>query len=235
MFEHFGIYDALKGLWKHKVKILLVTVLCGILGVALVVWLNYDLEMSEEKYLASGTYYVEFTDDSFGDAEDKNAATTLNTVLDADFCMQFVTDYVLDSYGEAETKKMLDLGKGSEVTYEMIPKLVKHSVLADGNSVNLFLNSDDQKFAETVVEAYDAYVSYFVKEMGNVRTVKLGGVRQGYLEVQEKHSLVKFGIIGAMGGFVLGCIVIFCVVLFCPVINRESDLEEYGVRVFGKI
>ncbi|MGN9055884.1 hypothetical protein ACTNA4_05350 [Bariatricus sp. HCP28S3_A7] len=235
MFEHFGFLDAIAGLWRQKIKILVATVLCAVLGVCFASVMNYSLEVSEDKYLSSATYFVEFQEEDKENREEKNAATTLNTVLGADFCMKFITDDVIDNYGEENIKKALAMADDEEISYETIPALVKHSVLVDGNSVNIYLNASSQEFANAVINAYDSYVSHFATEMGNIRVVHLGGVQQGYVYEQEGYNKIKLGIIGAAGGFVLSCIIVFFWVLFCPVINRKSDFEEYGLRVFGKM
>ena len=46
MFEHFGFLDAIAGLWRQKIKILVATVLCAVLGVCFASVMNYSLEVS---------------------------------------------------------------------------------------------------------------------------------------------------------------------------------------------
>lgn len=240
MFEHFGLLDAILGIWRYKIQILIAALCCAVVGIAgSKVVENRNAEWEEERYIASRTYFLEFTDEKAVEntEEAKNAATLLNTILDADFCMQSVTENLEKKYSAKTLIERLELSVDEEnLTYDVIPALVNHSILADKNTVNINVNVTDGELAKAIIDSYDEYIEEFVDNMGNVSLTDLGGVHHSYYETKNSSvGAKKVAIIGFAAGLAMSCIVVFFYVLFNPVVNRRSDFEEYGLRVLGKL
>ena len=234
MFDNYGIKDVFYGLWKYKFYIAIILVVFTLLGYCLGV--SGLANVKEGDYCASVTYFVttkENKSDTKMYNDSKEYAENLRAMLSADFCYEVVFNSLCEKYTATELSEILNVSE-QKLNFISIQEVSTVSVLSGTSMVNLYVESEDEQFAQDLLNAYKSYVETdkVLKTFCSIREV--GGANQ-QLKGESAASPVKIAMIFFIVGAFLSAVFVFVITLTRPTLNERADIEQYGVTGLGEL
>lgn len=247
MFQKVGLLDLLVGIWRRKLKIVLVAVVALLLAISVTAWdyVNREKEGDEVAavYSKSAVYFVDTSEKSEGVDPVSQAQKVRNAyiaLLDSEFCAEYLQKNVgqeaqLGEYFLPDTDSQSKKMNIPDENIDAIYKALKVETFQDTSALRLSFQCTDSELGDRVL---DACYQYAVQESGKINPSTITEIgRSSYENVSEvtipigkrqfaKNVIKKAVVYGVILEFFYLLIAVF-VMIFRPVINRKTDLQNY--------
>ncbi len=198
-----------------------------------------DADAPAGTYTSYARLYVEFNHEET-DAANGTDYDKVSSNLQKDACMLiWDTQYLNEIIDELKLKEEEDL---SGITAEKLSWMINRN-FQGAHVMNIAVTDVDPNRAQEICEAViEKYIPVLKKYMNvdEVRVVNEASLPEGSkaAAASEAHiskgKLVKYGVVGFAGGFVLMAILLLLAFIIIDCARNESDLEYTGFRKFGK-
>lgn len=198
-----------------------------------------DADAPAGTYTSYARLYVEFNHEET-DAANGTDYDKVSSNLQKDACMLiWDTQYLNEIIDELKLKEQEDL---SGITAEKLSWMINRN-FQGAHVMNIAVTDVDPNRAQEICEAViEKYIPVLKKYMNvdEVRVVNEASLPEGSKaaaasEAQiSKGKLVKYGVVGFAGGFVLMAILLLLAFIIIDCVRNESDLDYTGFRKFGK-
>ncbi len=219
--EEFDIKQIMKIFWRHKLIIVLFTVLGIIAGYI------YNVYLTTPKYKATATFLL--SSSTAGENVNEQVAITqqditLNSKIINNYTELIKSDVILD-----EVIKNYQILTGKSDIKKGISVKVKQDTEFAELSVILPNKEETSKLANGIIEVLNDKV----KDMYNMENLRIVDAAKVPVSPCNKNP-VKFAVMGGAVGFVLSYIIILILHMFDDSIKDESDIEDkVGLQVLS--
>ena len=198
-----------------------------------------DADAPAGTYTSYARLYVEFNHEET-DAANGTDYDKVSSNLQKDACMLiWDTQYLNEIIDELKLKDQEDL---SGITAEKLSWMINRN-FQGAHVMNIAVTDVDPNRAQDICEAViEKYIPVLKKYMNvdEVHVVNEASLPEGSKAAvaSEAHiskgKLVKYGVVGFAGGFVLMAILSLLAFIIIDCVRNESDLDYTGFRKFGK-
>lgn len=230
MEQVFDFREFVMMLLKKCKLALLLLVIFGILGGAFGYWRG-----SHDNFLSTSSATVTLTKASLDPSALTNSMSDINALSSSDYFYAGVKPDLKEKLGEADYLRLFPNGK--EPTLSKFKEIVKF--YTKGNLFLVDVTSSDTSLASRASTVAMEYALEEIAAANKLVTLESHGQITVDLNEQngsdEWNEMLKFGILGMVGGLALGILWIFFADVFSLKVKSVNDLRKYNLPILGEL